>query len=114
MKNDAYEFAKACDKCQLYAKYVNSPVTPLTSLKSSWNFAMWGIDLIGELPKYKGGVKYAVIAVDYITKWAGAEPLTTITSKKLKEFVYQAIVCRFGIPHKLNLDNGKQFNNKEM
>ncbi|XP_074347128.1 uncharacterized protein LOC141685954 [Apium graveolens] len=50
-------------------------------------------DLIGELPKVKGGVKYAVIAVYYFTKWAEAEPLTTITTKKLKNFVYRAIVC---------------------
>ena len=75
---------------------------------------MWGIDLIGELPKAKGGVKYAVVAVDYFTKWAEAEHLATITAKKLKDFVYRSIVCRFGIPYKLISDNGKQFDNKEM
>ena len=60
-------------------------------LTSPWPFAMWGIDLIGELPKAKGGVKYAVVAVDYFTKWAEAEPLTTITAKKLKDFVYRSM-----------------------
>ena len=114
IKNDAYEFARACDKCQRHANYVNSPAAPLTSLTSPWPFAMWGIDLIGELPKAKGGVKYAVVAVDYFTKWAEAEPLATITAKKLKDFVYRSIVCRFGIPYKLISDNGKQFDNKEM
>ncbi|XP_074323174.1 uncharacterized protein LOC141660109 [Apium graveolens] len=53
---------------------------------------MWGIDLIGELPKARGGVKYAVVAVDYLTKWAESEPLATITAKKLREFVYRAIL----------------------
>ncbi|XP_074342869.1 uncharacterized protein LOC141680581 [Apium graveolens] len=70
---------------------------------------MWGIDLIGELPKARGGVKYAVVAVDYFTKWAEAEPLATITAKKLREFVHRAIVCRYGIPYKMISDNGKQF-----
>lgn len=42
-------------------------------LTSPWPFAVWGIDLIGELPKGKGGVKYVVVAVDYFTKWAEAE-----------------------------------------
>ena len=37
--------------------------------------------LIGELPKAKGGVKYAVGAVDYFTKWEEAVPLATIISK---------------------------------
>ncbi|XP_074377404.1 uncharacterized protein LOC141718934 [Apium graveolens] len=63
----------------------------LTSLMSPWPFSMWGIDLIGELPKVRGGVKYAVVAVDYFTKWAEAEPLATITAKKLREFVHRAI-----------------------
>ncbi|XP_074326570.1 uncharacterized protein LOC141664514 [Apium graveolens] len=43
-----------------------------------------------------------------------AEPLATITAKKLREFVYRAIVCRYGIPYKLISDNGKQFDSKEM
>ncbi|XP_074369100.1 uncharacterized protein LOC141708818 [Apium graveolens] len=42
-----------------------------------------GIELIGELPKAKGGVKYAVVAVDYFTKWAEAEPL--VDPAKLEE-----------------------------
>ncbi|XP_074342011.1 uncharacterized protein LOC141679408 [Apium graveolens] len=81
---------------------------------SPWPFAIWGIVLIGELPKAKGGVKYAVVAVDYITKWAEAEPLATIIEKKLKEFVHRTIMCRYGIPYKLISDNGKPFDSKEM
>ncbi|XP_074377887.1 uncharacterized protein LOC141719407 [Apium graveolens] len=75
---------------------------------------MWGIDLIGELPKAKGDVKYAVVAVDYFTKWAEAMPLATITAKKIRDFVFNSIVCRFGIPYKLVSDNGKQFDSKEL
>ncbi|XP_074324220.1 uncharacterized protein LOC141661133 [Apium graveolens] len=66
------------------------------------------------LREARGGVKYAVVAVDYFTKWAEAEPLATITANKLREFVYRAIVCRYGIPYKLISDNGKQFDSKEM
>ena len=83
-------------------------------MTSPWPFAIWGIDLIGELPKSKGGVKYAVVAVDYFTNWAEAAPLATITTKKIKDFVFNSIVCRFGIPYKLISDNGKQFDSKEL
>ncbi|XP_074328487.1 uncharacterized protein LOC141666399 [Apium graveolens] len=62
----------------------------------------------------QGGVKYEVVAVDYFTKLAEAEPLATIIAKKLKEFVHKTIVCRYGIPYKLISDNGKQFDSKEM
>ncbi|XP_074342527.1 uncharacterized protein LOC141680115 [Apium graveolens] len=36
--------------------------------------------------KTKVDVKYAVVAVDYFTKWAEAVPLAIITAKKIKDF----------------------------
>ena len=67
---------------------------------------MWGINLIGSLPTGKGGVKYAVVAVDYFTKWTEAELLATITSKKVLDFMVKNIVCRYGMPRKIVSDNG--------
>ena len=92
----------------------STPTTSLTSMMSPWPFAIWGIHLIGELPKSKGGVKYAMVAVDYFTKWAEAMTLATITGKKIKDFVFNSIVCRFGIPYKLISNNEKQFDSKEL
>ncbi|XP_060972318.1 uncharacterized protein LOC133038245 [Cannabis sativa] len=114
LRQDAFTFAKKCDKCQRIATYVHQPPSNLHSITSPWPFAVWGIDLIGELPKGKGGVKYVVVAVDYFTKWAEAKALATITAIKLREFVYNSIIFRFGVPYKLISDNGKQFDCKEM
>ncbi|XP_074346256.1 uncharacterized protein LOC141685030 [Apium graveolens] len=109
MKEDAFKFVRACDRCQRFANYSNAPATSITSLTSPWPFVLWGIDLIGEFSKANGGVKYAVVAVDYFTKWAEAMSLATITTKKIWDFFFNSIVCRFGIPYKLISDNGKQF-----
>ena len=49
--------------------------------------------------------------MDYFTKWAEAEPLTTITEQKVRNFVWRSIICRFRIPRALVSDNGKPFNN---
>ncbi|XP_074326789.1 uncharacterized protein LOC141664735 [Apium graveolens] len=114
MREDAFNFVRACDRCQRFTNYSNATASTITSLASPWPFSMWGIDLIGELPKAKGGVKYAVVAVDYFTKWAEAMPLATIMAKKIRDFVFNSIVCRFGIPYKLISDNGKQFDSKEL
>ncbi|XP_017245311.1 uncharacterized protein LOC108216961 [Daucus carota subsp. sativus] len=54
IRQDAQDFARNCNKFQRYANYSNLPAVRLTSLSSPWPFAMWGIDLIGELPKAKG------------------------------------------------------------
>ncbi|BFG15771.1 hypothetical protein CerSpe_020450 [Prunus speciosa] len=59
----------------------------------------------------KGQVKYAIVAVDYFTKWAEAEALATITAACIETFVWQNIVCRFGIPQTIVTDNGRQFDN---
>ena len=63
-------------------------------MTSLWPFAVWGIDLIGRLPRGRGSVQYVVVAVDYFTEWVEEEVLTTITPTKIKEFVYKNIVCR--------------------
>ena len=40
-----------------------------------------------------------------------AEALATIIKKNVRSFVWKNIVCRYGIPRVLVLDNDKQFNN---
>ena len=66
---------------------------------------------MGPLPIGKGQCKFIIVVVDYFTKWAEAEPLATITEQKIRNFVWRAIICRFGIPRALVSNNGKQFDN---
>ena len=82
-------------------------------MTSPWPFVVWGIDLVGSLPLGKRGVKYAIVVVDYFTKWIEVEPLASITAKKSLDFVIKNIVCKYGIPHKIFLDNGTQFESGE-
>jgi len=67
------------------------------------------MDLIGPLPTAQGGNKFAVVAIEYLTRWIEAKPLATITSETVKNFFWQNIVCRFGVPSLLTVDNEKQF-----
>uniref|UniRef100_A0A2N9GIS8 Integrase catalytic domain-containing protein n=1 Tax=Fagus sylvatica TaxID=28930 RepID=A0A2N9GIS8_FAGSY len=108
---DANLFVRHCDKCQRFANLVHSPSEELTPMTSPWPFAQWGLDIIGPLPIGKRQLKFAVVAIDYFTKWVEAEPLATITEKNIQNFVWKAVICRFGIPRVLVSDNGKQFDN---
>nr|GEW48244.1 reverse transcriptase domain-containing protein [Tanacetum cinerariifolium] len=47
--------------------------------------------------------------MDYFTKWIEAKPVTAITGNQIKKFVWDNIVCRFGLPGEIISDNGKQF-----
>ena len=106
MNEDSKEYVQKCDKCQRFAKIPRAAPNELKQMQSPWPFAVWGIDLIGSLPTGKGGVKYAVVAVDYFTKWTEAEPLASITTKKVLDFVVKNIICRFGLPANIISDNG--------
>jgi IS30 family transposase len=50
-----------------------------------------------------------VVALEYFSKWIEAKPLTTITSATVHKFFWQNIVCRFGVPKAITVDNGTQF-----
>jgi len=56
-------------------------------------------------------LRFAIVAVDYYTKWAEAKALTTTTEAACTKFLWDHIVCRFGVPHSIVSDNGKQFDN---
>ena len=70
------------------------------------------MDLVGPLSTAQGNYKYAVVAVEYFTKWVEAKPLVNITSEAVRKFFWQNIICRFGVPKELTVDNGKQFDSE--
>jgi len=76
-------------------------------------FAIWETDLIGELPIGCGGEKYAIVTVDYFTKWVEAKPLTKVSSAKVINFLIRNMLCRYGVPQKIISDNGLQFDSEE-
>uniref|UniRef100_A0A2N9IAH4 Uncharacterized protein n=1 Tax=Fagus sylvatica TaxID=28930 RepID=A0A2N9IAH4_FAGSY len=85
MQVDASRFVQHCDKCQRYH---------------------------GTIPNWKtASSSFWWLRIDYFTKWVEAEPLATITERNIQNFVWKAVICRFGISRVLVSDNGKQFDN---
>jgi transposase InsO family protein len=50
-----------------------------------------------------------MVAVEYFSKWIEAKPLAIITSATIQKFFWQNIVCRFGVPKAITVDNETQF-----
>ena len=69
----------------------------------------WGVDIVGPLPTAPGNLCFAVVALEYFTKWIKAKALAKITSGTLTSFVWQRIICHFGVLSYITVDNGKQF-----
>ncbi|GKA00410.1 reverse transcriptase domain-containing protein [Tanacetum coccineum] len=65
--------------------------------------------ITGPFPEGPGKVKFLIVAIDYFTKWIEAKPVATITGNQIKKFVWDNIVCRFGLPGEIISNNRKQF-----
>ncbi|GJU35391.1 reverse transcriptase domain-containing protein [Tanacetum coccineum] len=109
MHKDARALIKACQECQVHKPVPRNPQEKLNPITSPWPFYKWGIDIAGPFPEGPGKVKFLIVAMDYFTKWIEAKPVATITGNQVKKFVWENIVCRFGLPGEIISDNGKQF-----
>ncbi|KAL5835927.1 hypothetical protein ACOSQ4_015424 [Xanthoceras sorbifolium] len=112
MFREAAEYARKCDRCQRTASIPRLPAEDLTPMRAPWPFAQWGLDIIGSLPIGSSQKKYAIMGIDYFTKWIEAEALARITERKATKFVRRSIIYRFGVPEAIITDHGTQFDNR--
>ncbi|GJS14713.1 reverse transcriptase domain-containing protein [Tanacetum coccineum] len=111
MHRDARDVIRKCKDCQVHRPVPRNPQQPLTPITAPWPFYKWGIDIAGPFPEGPGKVKFLIVAMDYFTKCIEAKAVATISGSQVKKFVWDNIVCRFGLPGEIISDNGKQFSN---
>ena len=98
MRQDAENYVKMCDRCQMYAPIPRMPSEVLNPITSPWPFALWGMDIVGSLLIVTAQKKFLFAATDYFSKWVEAEAHANIKNKDVSKFVLKNIVYRFGIP----------------
>ncbi|GJY93242.1 reverse transcriptase domain-containing protein [Tanacetum coccineum] len=99
MHRDSRDMILKCKDCQVHRPVPRNPQQP----------HKWGIDIAGPFPEGPGKVKFLIVAIDYFTKWIEAKAVATISSGQVKKFVWDNIVCRFGLSEEIVSNNGKQF-----
>nr|GEY56047.1 reverse transcriptase domain-containing protein [Tanacetum cinerariifolium] len=109
MHAEARKLKRECKSCQVYRLVPKNPQQNLTPITSPWPFYKWGIDIVGPFLEGPGKVKFHIVAIYYFTKWIEAKPVATITGTQIKKFMWDNIVCRFGLPGEIISDNEKQF-----
>ncbi|KAK1417533.1 hypothetical protein QVD17_26662 [Tagetes erecta] len=114
MHNAAVQELRKCTSCQRYAPMALRPKNDLVPVTTAWPFQKWAVDIVGPFPEVAGRVKHLIVGVDYFTKWTEAKPLATISAVQVKKFLWEHIVCRFGVPLCLVTDNGPQFADKKI
>ncbi|GKF12995.1 reverse transcriptase domain-containing protein, partial [Tanacetum coccineum] len=109
MHQDARDMICKCKGCQIHRLVPRHPQQPLIPITASWPFYKWLIDIAGPFPKGPGKFKFLIVVMDYFTKWIEAKVVATISVSQVKKFVWDNIVCRFGLPREIISDYGKPF-----
>ena len=104
-------YTRKCDICQWFSLVSHLPHTKMVPMTSPWPFSQWGISILGPLSQAPLQRMFLIVAIDYFTKWIEDEPFAKITKRNTRNFIWKSIVCRFGIPKVIILDNVKQFDN---
>ena len=112
MEADCYQHSRTCHKCQIYTNKVHVPPVPLNVLTAPWPFAIWGIDMIGEIrPTASNGHRFILVAIDYFTKWVDTASFATGTKNVAAQFIKHNLICWYGVPERIIDENGTNLNN---
>jgi hypothetical protein len=109
---DASEIVRTCEGCQFYARKTNLPAHALQTIPVTWPFAVWGLDIVGPLPKAPGGYTHLLVAIDKFSKWVKVRPITNLRADQVVTFSTD-IIYRFGVPNSIITDNVSQFTGRK-
>ena len=74
-------------------------------------FDVWGLDFMGPFVS-SHGMKYILVAVDYVSKWVESITLPNNEGKSVIAFLKKNIFSRFGTPREIISDGGSHFCNR--
>ena len=97
----------SCVDCQTKKRPREAPAGLLQSIRANRPFEKVGIDLIGPFPIKAAGNKHAIVAVDYLTKWAIVKAVPKASAKEVVDFFVRNVVLQHGAPVSLISDRGK-------
>ena len=102
------DHCRSCKVCQTCSKSSARKVPLMEREVLTEPFEVMAFDLVGPLPKGKGGCRFVLTAIDMASKWPEAIPLRTITAKAVAQGMVE-VFSRTGIPLQLLTDQGSQF-----
>ena len=108
---DAHDFAKSCDRCQRdggISKRQNLPLNPILVIEL---FDVWDIDFMVPFVS-SHGIKYILVAVDYVSKWVEAIVIPNNVGKSVTAFLKKNIFSRFGTSRAIISDGVSHICNK--
>jgi hypothetical protein len=109
MIDDTTKLVATYKACQKFSQRCRAPTQPLHLIAPSWPLQWWGIDTVGKLTPAQGNYIFTIVAVEYFTNWVEAKPVPNIASTTIQKNFWPNIICRYGVPLKITVNNAKYF-----
>ena len=110
MRSDVSYCCRACLVCA--TRNVGQAIKPLlTPIPVGGPFDRVGVDIL-QLPKSSRGNRYAVVFMDYLTKWPEVFPAADQSAPTIAKLLVERIISRHGVPKELLSDRGASFLSK--
>jgi hypothetical protein len=114
MLEDCFKCYKGCQTCQRFGKIQMVPASVMNPIIKPWSFKGWGMDMIGKInPPSSKGHQYILAITEYFTKWVEGNPMKSVTSKDVINFMKEHVIHRFGISQTITTDGGSVFISEE-
>ena len=105
MYSDVYHHCRSCLTCATFNGSGRRHHPPLKPLPLGAPFERLGIDIM-EMPLTQDGNRYAVVMMDYLTKWVEACAIPDQSSVTLAKVLVDYVICCHGVPNVLLSDRG--------
>ena len=107
MRSDITRWTRACLVCNTHSpgRAVRAPLTPMPV---AGPFDRVGVDVI-QFPRSYNGNQYAVVFVDYLTKWPEVFAVPDQSAATIANLLVKEIVSRHRVPSALLSDRGRTF-----
>jgi hypothetical protein len=107
MRKDVTQWTRACLTCVTHQPGLKVK-PPLTLIPVGGAFDRVGVDIL-QLPKTSRGNRYAVVFVDYLTKWPEVFAVANQSSVAFAKLLVEEVVSRHGVPSEILSDRGRDF-----
>jgi Integrase zinc binding domain/RNase H-like domain found in reverse transcriptase/Reverse transcriptase (RNA-dependent DNA polymerase) len=104
LSREVAKYCRSCQECQRRA-----PNRQEEALHPTWVSVMWqkvALDIVYMPPVQ--GYKYLVLARDDLSGWVEGKPLVLKTAAAVAKFIWEGLICRFGIFGRLVVDGGRE------
>jgi hypothetical protein len=108
---DVKAVVRSCQQCQLVRNKgsIRSGDEQLKSIPICDLFHRVALDTAGPLPETKSGNRYILVAIDHYSKWCKAKVVADHSVKTTSRFLEDDIICRYGVPRFILIDNGGEW-----